>query len=544
MPEKEKIILPPKYYLDYFSYLIEFIQAGSGHCLSEADLGFIETFKNLSEDAQCLMIRMANRKGEYFRLDKLLYEEISNTPAAAEELVEVEIATLDPPDDYLLFTLFTKKELHDLFPERNLKSKYKEEVLIELAEESTPDEFMELKGRHTLIQFLQQEQVEYFKLLFFGHYHGMMTEFVIRDIGNVKLESLEHHEFTPWFTSREEAVAVFQLSKWDHTIKKAMQLLLPEDILELILPVNWSDFLTHPKSRKAGDKLMLRLGEYFEKNGLLTDALNYYSLARKHPARERRIRILEKLGEEHEAREIAEVAFEHPYNATEKIFTKDFLSKKSVRNYRSTTARIKNSPEISVEYDPDTRVETQALMYYQEQGFDGIHAENYLWRGLFGLFFWDELFDHNQQSFHHPLQRMPSDLYNEAFYSNRKEVLLEKMTKFRTRKSLFNYLAQVHATKQGINNPLVGWHQSLLPSIEQCIAHLPLKAIKNVLLEMAKNVKDNSTGFPDLFIWTDDSYHFFEIKSPNDHLSAQQLFWLDFFSEQHINSNILRVNFK
>ncbi len=213
-------------------------------------------------------------------------------------------------------------------------------MLEELAEENHPEDFQTLRSAYTILHFLAQEQVEYLKMLFFGHTHGMMTEFVIRDIGNIKLENLDDHEFTPWFETQAEARAVFELHGWNRLVKKAMHILLPEEILELIAPVNWSNFLQHPKARKIGDKFMLHLGEYFEKCGLLTEALDYYSLARKHPARERRIRILEKMNDLDAAREIAEVAFDSPYNASEKIFAQDYLSKKA----NETTAVLRPKP--------------------------------------------------------------------------------------------------------------------------------------------------------------------------------------------------------
>jgi len=544
MPESEKIILPPKYYLDYFRDLLAFIQKGSSHLLSADDVIFIQLFEALTEDAQCLMVRMMNRKGAYFRLDKLAYEEIGSIPQAAEELVASGLASLDPPDDFLLFGLFTKAELHQLYPDRGFNKRRKEEVLEELAEENHPEDFQTLRSAYTILHFLAQEQVEYLKMLFFGHTHGMMTEFVIRDIGNIKLENLDDHEFTPWFETQAEARAVFELHGWNRLVKKAMHILLPEEILELIAPVNWSNFLQHPKARKIGDKFMLHLGEYFEKCGLLTEALDYYSLARKHPARERRIRILEKMDDLDAAREIAEVAFDSPYNVSEKIFAQDYLSKKSKRNYRSTTAKANLSPEIIIENPEGPRVEAHALAYFAKQGYEGIHTENYLWRGLFGLFFWDELFAAEHASFHHPLQRMPSDLHSDTFYENRAPLLQEKVNAFRTKKKLQAYLEEIHRQKQHINNSLVGWHESLLPTVTACVHHLPLESLFNILMEMAKNVKDNSSGFPDLFIWTQDDYHFYEIKSPNDHLSAQQLFWIDFFNTHNIKADILRVKYQ
>ena len=73
---------------------------------------------------------------------------------------------------------------------------------------------------------------------------------------------------------------------------------------------------------------------------------------------------------------------------------------------------------------------------------------------------------------------------------------------------------------------------------------LPFKALKDVLLEMAKNPKENSTGFPDIFVWKNKDYHFHEVKSPNDHLSSKQLFWLDFMQERKIKTEILKISYK
>lgn len=543
MAEKETIVLPLKYYLDYFRFLIDFVKEKSGHLLGEVGEKFIIDFNALNEDAQCLLIRMANRKGEYFRLSKIAYQEIENIGAATDALIDSSFVTIEPPHDPKLFKLFTKGELDALFPERGIKLKKKEEILFELAEESDHYEYQKIQSFDTILALLRQEEIEFLKLLFFGHSHAMMTEFVIRDIGNVKLENLDGHEFTPWFNSHEEAKAVFELSKINRAVYEFIQIGLPENLLELINPINWSTLIDFPNARKQGDRLMLRLGEYFEKTGYLEDALTYYALAKKHPCRERQIRIFQKLGRMEEALGLAEHVFNTPFNASEKIFAKDYIAKTGARNLRSTTTRIKNSNEISVVGAGSKRVEEKALDHFSALGYEGIHSENYLWRAIFGLLFWNELFDSNLAAFHHPLQRAPSDLYSTGFYEARKEYLNDKIKSFHSKKQLLAHLKKTYNEKENISNPLVSWHEFSLPAISACIPFLPLAGLKKVMLEIAKNVKDNSTGFPDLFIWNATSYHFYEIKSPNDHLSSQQLFWLDFFEENQIKSDILRVNY-
>lgn len=535
--------MPPKYYLDYFKYLLQFITENSPLLLGQVGETFIQSFDQLSEDAQCLAIRMANRKGVYFRLSKLNYEEITSIGVSADELEQANFASIAPPNDPALFTLYTKSELIKIFPDLVPKDQKKDEILAMLFDESTSEDYQRLLAFDPVIHFQKQEEIEFLKMLFFGHNHGMMTEFVIRDIGNIKLENLKDHQFTPWFDSHEEALAVYELSRLNRLIKDFITLGQPDLLIEALNAIKWEPLIGFANARKSTDRIMLRLGEYFEKTGYLEEAIRYYALAKKHPCRERQIRIYEKLDRTEEAQSLAIFVHENPYNASEKIFAKDFIAKIGKRNLRSTTMRIKSSNEIEVPLAGDLRVESKALEHFRKQGYEGMHTENYLWRSLFGLIFWNELFDGEQASFHHPLQRAPSDLFSVAFYEKRKMSLHQKMDGFRSKKQLINQIKNTHQEKYGINNPLVFWGESQLELLATAVLKIPLAGIKKVMIEIAKNVKDNSAGFPDLFIWNDTDYQFYEVKSPNDHLSSQQLFWLDFFDECKIKSEILRVNY-
>jgi hypothetical protein len=91
---------------------------------------------------------------------------------------------------------------------------------------------------------------------------------------------------------------------------------------------------------------------------------------------------------------------------------------------------------------------------------------------------------------------------------------------------------------------MVGWHESLLDLVLVCYDKVKPEPLQKVMLEMAKNLKENTRGFPDLFSWNQEDYCFIEVKSPNDHLSAQQLYWLQFFAENGIQAKVLRVEWE
>lgn len=535
MSKNDPIILPEKYYLDYFNYVLEFVERQYDHILDQPEHLFYQSFRDLSESAKCLYLRFSNRRGDFFRINKISYAEIPDVHYAKEELMHQGFIQINESDDPSQFRLFTKSELISFF-EFLQTSQKKEDILNELTEVDVPF----IHEQEEIAQVLKNEEVDFIKLLFFGHRGGRMTDFVIRDVGNVKIEKLDESNFSPWFQSREEALSVMHISQLRRMIYEIQEAGLPlEDYLE---EMPWETWLSYPRSAKSAEKLLLKIAYYFEQIQVPDQALSYYSFTDKHPARERKVRLLDKMDRKDEAVELAGKMLSDAANASELTFATDFLNRKGVRIDRSMTQRLKGAPSITIP-TPTGHVEDAVLEYFEDEGWNGIHAENYLWRGLFGLVFWHIIFDTNHGSFHHPLQRQPSDLNDSVFFESRQSLLEAQLKKLRTRKQMIEWISSLHDEKYGISNRFVSWHESLLPALEVMIQKLPMKGLKAVLIEMSKIMKENSAGFPDLFIWTDDDYHFYEVKSANDQLSAQQLFWLDFLSSVKIKVEVLRVNY-
>ena len=257
MSPKEPIILPDKYYLDYFHYLLNFVEKNYQHVLDIPEYLFYQSFRELSEDAQCLYIRFSNRKGDFFRLSKINYSEINNLELAKNELLQKDFIRINENDDLTQFHLFTKSELINLFDFLHHSQK-KEELIQELTEADIPllhqaDEIAEVK---------KNEEVEFLKLLFFGHRGGRMTDFVIRDVGNVKIEDLKESNFKPWFSSREEAISVMHISQLKRMIYELQETGLPLENYLDDLP--WHSWLSYPRSAKSAEKLLLKIGHHFE----------------------------------------------------------------------------------------------------------------------------------------------------------------------------------------------------------------------------------------------------------------------------------------
>src|SRR6187551_675350 len=111
-----KADLAPDYYLTNFRFLLDWVWERYADLLTANEQGFIQSFKQLDHDAQCLLVRLSSRKGPLFRRDKLNYSEIKSIDIAAQQLVEAKLLQTDTLIglDMLTSTL-TKPELLALF---------------------------------------------------------------------------------------------------------------------------------------------------------------------------------------------------------------------------------------------------------------------------------------------------------------------------------------------------------------------------------------------------------------------------------------------
>ena len=196
--------LPPKYYLEYFNYVLAFVRKRYVHILHESELEFLDNYESLSEDAQCLFIRFSNRSKSFFRTNSLSYSEIEDMPAVLTELLECGfIESLCEAHDGRfaeVIDLFTKPELlevtrllqPEIMPSKSIKKpdlvrwllyEYDFAVLCEVISEIEP-----------VVKVSFEAEVMLMKFLFFGNRYADMTEFVVRDLGREPRPAVVHGE--------------------------------------------------------------------------------------------------------------------------------------------------------------------------------------------------------------------------------------------------------------------------------------------------------------------------------------------------------------
>lgn len=543
--------LPPKYYLDNFNGLLSFVERMYGSLLRENEKSFIDAFRALSEDARCLFLRFANRKGLYFRTDKLNYPELTSLNEALDELLFHQFCAYPVAEqasaaaDFL--QVFSRPELLELCRCLNLKAKgvsglKKPEIIELLIKRNLLGDLLEAsKEIGPVVKHAFEEELELLKFLFFGHTGGDMSEFVIRDLGLVRYEEPEESQLVARFSKRKEIDELFEVSVAYARFKELRE----EDPDRLYSwYISWSNRNKHwcPQAQPLFNRLTLKLGRLLERQQQPQWAMEVYERTTEVPSRERRARLLQKSGAVQEALELCKLMEESPLNADELFFARDFpnrlLKKKKAR---STTLHLKEAGQVSVPDEYRYQVEKGVIQYFIAEGIEAMYSENYLWRSLFGLVFWDIIFDHEVPVYHSPLQRAPSDLYLPVFMENRAGAMKERLQTLGGSEELLAYVGKVYEEKWGLGNPLLNWHENTLPLLRAVIRAVAPSKLGLVMMEMARNLKENGRGFPDLFTWTNGSYAFVEVKSPNDTLSARQLAWLQFFSEHGISAKVLKV---
>ncbi len=548
--------LPPKYYLDNFRYVLDFVKKLYASLLNDSEREFLEAFDALSEDAQCLFVRFSNRRGAFFKVNALSYAELGDIPAALTELIEAGFVESLSPEHAgraeEVVDLFTKPEL--LFLTQALapivlpaKSIRKPDLVRWLLHEYEFSELFEgLDALEPVVKVCHEVEVMMMKFLFFGNRYDDMTEFVIRDLGHVKFQSFQEENFSVRFETRKDVEDRLMISLTSETFYEQKEALPPEEIYDWFM--NWQGGLVGELSAVALPSyraLALRVGAWLERKKLPEQALTVYQLTEHAPSRERRARLLQRIGAVEEALALCDDMIASPQNADERFFGLDYREKilnKKKRVVRRTTQALKDADAVPVPISFRYRVELGVMEYYRERGYQALFSENEPWRALFGLVFWDIIYDTNVRAIHHPLQRVPSDFFLPDFYIKRENSLLTRLRELDSREAFFALIQTNYTDKFGTANVLVAWFDGMLELVLLLVHYLTPEQLHTILLEMAKNLRENTRGFPDLLVWKGEEYDFVEVKSPTDHLSAQQLHWQHFFEKIGVSSRVLRVD--
>jgi hypothetical protein len=592
------ITLPDDYYLDNFRLLLNFVESRYQDLLSENEIGFIQSFGNVSEGAQRLYVRLVLRKGPLFRSDKLNYAEIGNLNLAALELRAIGLLDVFCPID----TDADTEEQHYLSKSSEVLSKSSEvlskssEVLSELQSNLTEsladniDAFLSLLTKPELVDLLKTniefesspaqlnkpklletgrehlsvndfrkainfdvyqplgvEHLELLKLLFFGNMYQDFTEFVLNDLGITPFEQYIIDKETRFFSQRGIVDDTMQLYYLNELSFAAIE---NNDLVALLQVAEMVNVIDEPSLGRRKDKVINRIARQLERLEQYHDALRLFSCSQTAPARERRTRIYHSAFENTaQALVSCNEIISNPEDEAELEFAVKFGNRILKKNKLPIPSHYPNlkiiAPQLNtveLEFDPQHRVEEATRQWYLNQGHQAAYVENALFTGIFGLAFWDIIFSATKGVFFNPCQRGPVDLFSSDFKPRRQAEITARLQDLETGHFLRHKVLDTFDNKQGLANFLVNWHVLNRPLLELATERISVEHLCSVFVRLLADLRSNRSGLPDLIVFpSEGGYELVEVKGPGDKLQDNQNRWIRHFEREGLPIAVVNV---
>lgn len=485
---------------------------------------FIEGFESLSPDAKCLYVRFANRKGRVFHREHLRYEEINSIPASLSELETEQFIRMPKKTDWDdLLTIQTRPDLVSMLRanrEGTVPSSLKKRELITLIQSEISFECCFPAGQceRYLIQD-RLDELDYLFFLYYGKLSSGLTALALRDLGLISKNPFQS-TFQSRFESREAALAAFSLLK----VTAALDSPSPEKVRELAAEANAWPRLDDPESETLYHRAVYQLGRELERLKESGSALEVYHLSDQFPATERTARLLVQRGDEEAAKRALTGMIDDPSCDAELLFAEDFYERKfQHRKVGRLTRMLREARIFTIDETNRDRPEAGVIMHLAREGKLAFHTENTVWNQLFGLLFWDLLFESESSPIHNEFERKPWGLDSGVFLQNHRSLIETRLELLDDTNRAVAQLQQTWQSKEGIPNPLVPWFPGSLDLVCLLVQHAPPGSLSSMMGLMAENHRAHRSGFPDLMVTDAEGIQFIEVKAEGDRISRAQL---------------------
>lgn len=545
--------LAPHYYRDNFLILCDTVEEQYADLLDVSEQAFLDRFRALDFDAQCLYVRLVSRVGPWFRESKLAYEELGDTPPIVDRLLESGMAEQAPglaPED--LGRLFTRAELLAAFETRlgGPSPRGKPALLAAIADLALADEEY-LQALSSLdparvVAPCAVEQVQLLQLLFFGNRHQSLTDFVLSDLGLARYYPYPLDRQHRLFANREALEEYLLCAGLADTWYELRETGEVEGLLELGAAILATD-IAYPSSEGRWHRLCNGLARDLERQGELAAALPLYRCSQRHPARERRLRILERSGEWEPALALGEEILASPWCEEERDAAARVLPRVRRQLGQKVRPRRRDAfQRLDLVLPQQSRpVELIAADRLQSHWRAVHYVENTLMNALFGLAFWEQIFTPVPGVFHNPYQSVPTDMYGPEF-RRRRLALLEARLQELQRGDVAALLLEAYHSYAAYQCRWVDWRRLDPVLLQQVTGVVPADHLLAVWRRMLFDPRENRRGFPDLIALGESvgDYCLIEVKGPGDALQESQKRWLRFFGQQGIPARVAWVSWE
>ena len=471
---------------------------------------------------------MVNRKGRVFRRSEFSYQEIVDPERGFDELETMGFARrVERSDSEEILTSLKKLEILNLLLESKVpvRKSASKPSLLQLALESSlvlPEDFSS-----QLIFQEKRDELTYLLFLYFGRIQEGLSLYTLRDLGIKRMNKYQGN-FKPRFRSLTEAESHYFYA------------LLAEDVSR-----NQDfDLWPLPQNSEAEELRSRILLTQAEEQTEEKEKLRFLEAANLHPAREKRVRLLWKLGEKENCGELLREIIEDPWEEEEALFAEDFLGRKfGEKKISHLTAVLREAEILRIDESYFRSPELGVIDHLRTLGWEASHTENHLWNLFFGLLFWEEIFCDPKAGFHNSFELIPADLKNGNFYLNHEVSILRKLVGLSDKEQTINHLRKTAETFVDDQLGLFSWNEESLALLFKAIDIIPASAQRTILETMAKSYSNFSTGFPDLVAFRKESVKFIEVKASGDSLKQSQLKMINLLRSTGIEVEVLRVEY-
>ncbi|MGB5344879.1 MAG: exonuclease domain-containing protein [Woeseia sp.] len=529
------------YYLDHFLELLAFVEQHYAHVLLEQHVELIDAFRQLPRDAQCLYVRLVNRKGRLFAIDKLRYPELQDVPGLVRILQEQgwigcpEVAHFQ---DLLRF--LTKTELFAALQPRYTglaRSLKKSELIAFASEHADPGLLLAALRTGRLCVQQRHEEVRYLLFLYFGRIQDGLTQFTMRDLGLVRTNGMTD-SYEPRFGEREEAVEHYFFAARRARLKLGDEAVAGALLREI---AEWPD-ANFAGSAVQRDKLALEIGRTVERAGNVAEALTAYSRGESLECGDREVRALLSMGERDAARSLLEQRIDSPRSDAEQLLAQDLYERKfNKKRTSSLTDTLRAGEVIDIDESRLGAPERAAVDHYNALGLRAYRVENLLWRTLFGLLFWRELFSDEGAARSSPFEFLPKALADGSFATRHALQIEERMALLLDPPVLKRKLLKTSTRFYGTPNGVFRWRRSQLDALFALLDVAEPAAMQAMLRNLCERYREVRHGYPDLLVIDDARVRFVEIKAEGDQLRRNQLMRLRELHEAGFRAEVVRV---
>jgi DNA polymerase-3 subunit epsilon len=351
--------------------------------------------------------------------------------------------------------------------------------------------------------------------LYFGKTEEDLKNFALRDLGIMRTNKAS--SFKARFTDGDEARACFYYSRLlDRTEIKSIDIYQSAVADIFGGPSCPSDYAVDLRSRVS-----CRVGQFFEKLGEKDLARRLYRAGTSPECNERLVRLLCAAGDKADAEELLRRMIDDPSSDGELVFATDFYERKfGSRRIGSCTELLRAGVTMTVDDAWRGNPEAGVAGVMRRRGYRVFFAENTLWHSLFGLLFWDELFECDLP--HSSFDWVPHCLKDRSFAHRFATQIDDKLDALRSGGAL-NLLLRPIATKWGRPNGVFAWEHVDVEALRLLLSGTNGQGIATILRSLCQNFRDMRDGFPDLMLEKDGNVSFMEIKAEGDVIRRNQL---------------------